>query len=126
MEEQAFFEEGYVTVTRSRIVIGNQTYPVANITSIRTDTVHPNLLGPFLVGIFGATLLIGGISESAGASLFGAALIALSVFLWKRAGATYTIFFGTAGGERRALESEDADYVVRVAEAIDQALIAGR
>lgn len=126
MEEQAFFEEDFVTVTRSRIVIGNQTYPVANITSIRTDTVHPNLLGPFLVGIFGAFVLIAGISEGAGAFLFGAGLIAVSVVLWKRAKATYTIFFGTAGGERRALESEDADYVVRVAEAIDQALIAGR
>lgn len=126
MEEQAFFEEGYVTVTRSRIVIGNQTYPVANITSIRTDTVHPNLLGPFLVGIFGAILLIVGISEGASAFLFGAGLIAVSVVLWKRAKSTYTIFFGTAGGEQRALESEDADYVNRVARAIDQALIAGR
>jgi len=28
VEEQAFLE-GHVTVTRSRIVIGNQTYPVA-------------------------------------------------------------------------------------------------
>jgi len=38
----------------------------------------------------------------------------------------YTIFFGTAGGERRALK-RDADYVDRVARAIDQHLsLAGR
>lgn len=126
MEEQAFFEEGYVTVTRSRIVIGNQTYPVANITSIRTDTVDPNLLGVFLAGILGAILLIVGITQSATTFLLGAVLIAVSVVMWKRAKTTYTIFFGTAGGERRALENEDADYVNRVARAIDQALIAGR
>jgi len=40
--------------------------------------------------------------------------------------ATYKIFFGTAGGEQSALESEDGDYVERVARAIDEALIAGR
>ena len=126
MEEQAFFEEGSVTVTRSRIVIGNQTYPVANITSIRTDTVAPNLLGTFLLGIFGVFLLLFGLSDSVGAFLVGAILLVVAIVRWRQAKATYTIFFGTAGGERRALESEDADYVNRVARAIDQALIAGR
>ena len=71
-------------------------------------------------------MLIVGISEGATTFLLGAVLIAVAVVLWKRAKSTYTIFFGTAGGERRALESEDADYVNRVARAIDQALIAGR
>ena len=36
-----------------------------------------------------------------------------------------TIFFGTAGGEHCLLESEDGDYVFRVAEAVDEELIAG-
>ena len=41
VEEQTFLQEGNVTVTRRRIVIANRTYPVANITAIRTDTVPP-------------------------------------------------------------------------------------
>ena len=126
MEEQVFLEEGYVTVTRTRIVIDNQTYPVANITSIRTDGVAPNLLGAILMGVFGALLLIYGLSESAATLPIGAVLIAVSVVWWRQAKTTYTIFFGTAGGERSVLESEDADYVNRVARAIDQALIASR
>jgi hypothetical protein len=38
---------------------------------------------------------------------------------------TCTIFFGTAGGEHCLLESEDGEYVFRVAEAVDEELIAG-
>jgi hypothetical protein len=38
---------------------------------------------------------------------------------------TCTIFFGTAGGEHCVLESEDGEYVFRVAEAVDEALVAG-
>ena len=119
-------KENNVTVTRSRIVIDNQTYPVANITSIRTDTKPPNLIWPFLMGIIGVFLLIAGINGDATSFLIGAVLIAVAVIVWRKAKPTHTIFFGTAGGERRALESQDGDYVQRVARAIDEALIAGR
>jgi uncharacterized protein DUF6232 len=126
VEEQVFLSENNVTVTRSRIVIGNQTYPVANITSIRTDSKPPNLIWPFLMGVIGFFLLIAGIVEGGTAFLIGVVLIGAAVVWWRQAKPTHTIFFGTAGGERRALESEDGDYVQRVARAIDEALIAGR
>jgi hypothetical protein len=58
VEEKIFLRENNVTVTRSRIVIANQTYPVANITSIRTDTKPPQRLLSFLLGIIGVILLI--------------------------------------------------------------------
>jgi len=115
VEEQAFLEEGHVTVTRSHIVIGNQTYPVA--TSVHPYRYRvPNLLGPSYWASW-EVLLLFGLSDRgflnwrdlAGRSLVEAGKI------------DYTIFFGTAG-ERRALESEDADYVDRVARAIDQHL----
>lgn len=126
MEEQTFLQEGNVTVTRSRIVIANQTYPVANITAIRTDTVLPNLMLPFLMGVFGVILLLASITQSGATFLLGAVLIAAAVFAWWQAKTTHKIFFGTAGGEQSVLESEDGDYVERVARAIDEALIEGR
>ena len=71
-------------------------------------------------------MLIVGIIESATYFLIGAVLTAVSVIRWRQAKSTYTILLGTAGNELTALVSEDANYVVRVARAIDQALIAGR
>ena len=99
---------------------------MANITSIRTDSKPPNRIMPFLLGLVGVLLLIVGISEGGTAFLIGAVLSVVAVVTWKQAKPTYTIFFGTAGGERRALESEDSEYVERVARAIDKALMAGR
>jgi len=84
MGEQTFFEEGDVTVTRSRIVIANRTYPVANITAIRTDTVPPNLMWFFLMGVFGVILLLVGINDIA-AFLLGAAFIVAAVVAWRQA-----------------------------------------
>ncbi len=124
--EQVFLEEGYVTVTRSRIVIGNQTYPVANVTAIRTDVVLPNRSAPIIMGAIGAILLLYGISGNVTAFLLGVTLFAVAVVVWRQAKPTYKLVFGTAGGERSVLESEDGDYVFRVADAIDEALIAGR
>ena len=42
MTEQVFLAESNVQVTRSRIVIANQTYPMTGVTSVRTETVPPN------------------------------------------------------------------------------------
>jgi hypothetical protein len=58
-EEPTFFNDGNVLVTRSRIVVGNQTYPLGGITAMRTQTTEPNRIGPFLIGVFGVLLLLG-------------------------------------------------------------------
>jgi len=122
VKEQTFFEEGYVKVTRSRIVVANQTYPVANITSIRTDIDLPSRKGPVLLGIVGTILMLASFNGSLSAFVIGASLLALAAYICRQAKPTYTIFFGTARGDRRALQSEDGEYVFRVAEAIDEAL----
>ncbi len=126
MEEQVFLEEGYVTVTRSRIVIANRTYPVANITAIRTDIDLPSRTGPIVAGIIGVILLVAGINGSIVAFLLGVAFIVVAVVVWRQAKPKYKIVFGTAGGEQSVSESEDGEHVFRVADAIDEALIAGR
>ena len=64
-------------------------------------------------------LLVAGISNgSIAAFLIGAAFTAAAVVAWRQAKPTHKIFFGTTGGEQGVLESEDGDYVERVARAI--------
>ena len=123
MGEQIFFSGGDVQVTRTRVIVGNQTYPVNGITSIRTAHIPPNRLGSVLAGILGLLVLFtsqGNLQNI----IFGLVLIGVAVLLWIKAKHTYSIFFGTAGGEKQALSSADADYVNRVAGAVDEALIA--
>lgn len=56
--------------------------------------------------------------------IVGLVLIGLAVWWGRQAKPVYNIFFGTAGGEKQALTSPDAEYVNRVAQAINEALIA--
>jgi hypothetical protein len=118
-------------VIRSRTVIANQTYPVANITSIRTDIDFPptRTVGPIVGVIFGTILVLAGLYGSLTVFVIGAALIVLAAYRWRQSKPTYTIFYtiflGTAGGDKSALRSENGEFVFRVADAIDEALIAG-
>jgi len=93
VEEQAFFEEGYVAVPAA--VIGNQTYPVAN-TSIRTD-LPPTCWGPSCWASLEYSTLFG-LSDSVGAFVWRD-LLGVAIVRWRQAKSPYTIFFGTAGGE---------------------------
>jgi hypothetical protein len=64
-----------------------------------------------VLDIVGAMRILGSINDSIAAFFIAAAVVA-----WRQAKTTYKIFFGTADGERRALQSEDGEYVFRVAD----------
>jgi Family of unknown function (DUF6232) len=75
-----------------------------------------------LVGLIGLVGILG--SEGRSQPIFtGIILIGIALLLWTIAKHKYNIFFGTAGGEKQALSSADANYVNRVAKAINDALI---
>lgn len=123
-EEQTFFNEGGVLVTRSRIVIGKQTYPMNGITSIRTETVEPNLIVPiilFFIEVFMSFTVVAG---EFGFFFIGLLLLGIAVAWLNAAKLVYNILFGTAGGEKQALTDPNAEYVSRVENAINEALIA--
>ena len=122
MSEQIYFNEGNVQVTRSRVVIGSRTYPMNGITSIRTVRIPPNRIPSILLGLFGLLVIL--LSQFNLTTIFlGFILVGVAVLIWKLQKTTFCVYFGTAGGEKQALSIEDENYVLRVAGAIDQALI---
>ena len=96
MSEQVFLAEGDVQVTRSRIVIANQTFPVTGVTSVRTETVAPNRQQS-LICLAGGVILPFVLWQNVGvlALLVGIAILAAGVVLWRRAKPTYQLFLGT-------------------------------
>ena len=125
MKEKIFLSEEGVSVTWSRIILYDQSYPVSGITSVRTQTKPPNHLGSILLVAFGILFLLASVGGSSVGYLgIGFLLIALAVPVWRSVKPTYSIFLGTAGGERQALSSTDAAYIGRVSKAIDKVLIA--
>jgi hypothetical protein len=132
-QERQLVAEPGVLVTSARVVVGQQTYPVAGISSVApfTQRAHnpPNGVGIGMM-IVGALLVLGGIGQdfTGGAVLtviFGAALVGGAALVFKfspRKPDVHGVVITSAGAQFRALETTDLHQVSRVVGAINHAL----
>ena len=119
MEEKVFLNEGEVTVTNARFKVRAQTYAMSGITSVKSYEKRPSRLAPLtliLIGImFGSTsndALVGGIM-----------FIALAMLWWMLSKTEFQVILSTASGEAIALKSEDSNWINRVVNALNEAII---
>jgi hypothetical protein len=113
--DPGFFEDGGITVTKTRFVVEGQTFALAGITSVRGAEIAPSRAGPIALLIVGVLLLVVyvGILMVIGAVVW--------LFLQKP---TFAVVLTAAGGEVKAYNSSDRRFIGRVIEALTQAIIA--
>jgi outer membrane lipoprotein SlyB len=115
--------------------VGNQTFALANITSVRgvripdSDTVQYLLaIGGVMLGVCGIIPLNaggGGILAGILLMVLGGVFAAAGIFWLTRPNrAMYQVFVSTAGGEVRTVASRDEALIQRVVSALNQAIIA--
>lgn len=123
--ETVLLQDGAVTVSNTRVIVQpHTTYAMANITSVR-EFVDPKPVGVLLCGFL---LLCSGFAcvqvAEMGAgwvvTLMGAALVVWFLVMKPK----HWVRIGTAGAEANALWSHDAQWIRRVVEAINSAMIA--
>jgi hypothetical protein len=113
MGEQTFFNEGGCMITNARFTTAGQTYAMANVTSVKTaqDSIVLALLF-FLGGI---------ISLVAQAWLVGLICMGIGgLFIYFRQ--THVVLH-TAGAEQKALSSRDRNFIARVVQALNDAIV---
>ena len=120
MAEKAFFNQDGISVSNTRIVIGGQTFALNNITSVRTLVEQPSRKGPIILGIVGILSMMTG--EGA-LIMLGLALIAGAVFWWMSTKTEYYVALTTAAGESKALSNKDEQYVDKIVQALNDAII---
>jgi hypothetical protein len=116
MDETLVFEEGNVKVTSARFVVDGQTYAMNGVTSVRQFEKKPNRVLPIVVGL-------AGLPGFAGHWLLGLILFGAAFAIWTLMKTEYSVLLSTAGGEARALSSKDRSYIVKVVEALNEAII---
>lgn len=122
-DEETFLSKNGVRVTNARFIVHGETYSMANVTSVKTDMEPPDRKGPFLtcaVGVLSLMLAEGG----AGFVGVGGVLLILGVLWWKGQSPTHSLILSSASGEVRALSSEDGDFVNKVEQSLNQAIVA--
>lgn len=117
MEEKTFFEHEDVKVTNTRFVSGGQTYAMSNVTSVKSREDEPSRVGPGLILLFCIALFM---SENyVGGVIFGA----IGLFWLLKQKTTYHVMLSTSSGETSALKTHQIEYVRKVVQALNDAII---
>lgn len=117
MEEKTFFEYEDVKVTNARFISGAQTFAMSNITSVKALTESPNRW-------FGILMIVMGLLVAAKESLAGGVvLIAIAALILYMQKTTYHVMLSTSGGETSALKTYQLEYITKVVNALNAAIV---
>jgi len=123
-ERTYYSDEAGVRITGTRAIFHNTTYSMANIASIRTAQVPPKRAGAIWTIIIGLALSIIGISANISAmTIIGIVVLLLGILWFWKASSEYHIMITSASGEASALKSRDKDYISKIAQAMNEAII---
>ena len=119
-ETTFYLDNRGVRVTNARLVVGQTTYAMANLTSVSTRT---NYLWAVVALIVGLILVAVGLSLGLGAFGFLVVLPLLLVGAFGVARPTRHLRISTSAGEVSALSSSKKEYIEGVAHALQEAMI---
>ena len=117
MAETVFLNENNVQVTNARFIVTGQTYAMNGVTSVKSVRENPSRTLPIILGILGLLLTLKGIA------FVGILLIGVAIAMFKLKKARHIVVLNTSGGEVKALNSEDVDYIVRIVNALNESII---
>jgi hypothetical protein len=126
IHEVIIFEEGKVKITNLRAVIGTKTYTLSDITSVTRKKRKTGDTDFFWWWVSGALFII--ISAVDLAYLWCFDIIGLMFFLGalgkaRAAKTVYVVKIGSSSGERNVLEAYDRQYIKRIVNAMNEAIV---
>ena len=116
MDEKTFFEYEDVKVTNARFISGSQTYAMSNVTSVKAFEKKPKRLG-------GIAVLIIGLSVAVNAPLVGFLIVAAAGYYLYQQKTVFHVMLATASGEVSALKTNQREYLDKVVDALNQAIV---
>ena len=114
MENNLFYDDGSVRVSRTMFETPGTQFPIRNIAAVRTLTESPNRKGPIICVVVGVLLL--------GAYGLGLIGIGLGVFWWISQKDLYYIVVVSGGADQKAYVSPDSTTIRKIQSAINSAL----
>lgn len=124
VRETTILEEGEVTITSARAIIGTKTYAISDILSA-TLTRDSSMVGCLILTLISGAFLLGLLSLGGGSGYRVAAFIFLgaAIVVGILAQPSYIVQIRSVSGNTDVLRSMDQDYLQRVVDAINDALM---
>lgn len=123
--ERPIFQQENVTVTKTRFIVGSQTYAVRNITSVRPIKVPPPQAGATVVTLCGPLVGIM-IYISLGllwGCVIGFILFAIGIWMFTKQRPSYGVLLTTSSGELRALVDPRLPFILGIVDGINEAIV---
>jgi hypothetical protein len=122
--EKAYYSDGEVSITRARFIVGSQTYVIGSITSVGFYQKNPDRTFPGSFAVCGFLFLLGGVLfQNFFTPIIGMFQLLIAAFVWSNDKTEYTVLLTTAGGEIKALTSQDAGYISTIVDALNEAIV---
>jgi Family of unknown function (DUF6232) len=121
--EVTFLENGGITVTSARFVVGTKTFAVRGITSVQLIKVPAYYGGAVILILAGLVPIVIGIRSSIAFTAVGFFILFGGVWSCFRQKPSYAVVLRTADGEVTAYQSKDRSHVVQIVEAINDSII---
>jgi len=121
MEEVEFFNDGNVSVTSARFRVGESTYAMQGVTSVKRAKKDANKLPAILMIFIGALMIFG--ADQTGTKILGGVLIIAGIIVFRKMKAEYSVYLNSSSGESQALKSKDVSYIDQVIDALNKSIV---
>jgi len=121
MTEHVFMQTEDVLITNARAVIQDQTFALANITSVRAEEYSPNAGVGCMSMLLGLFALLGAIMEPTVFVITGLVFLGAGIWLWSVK--HYRVVLATAGSEQRVYECTSSEMINRIVRAVSNAIV---
>jgi hypothetical protein len=118
-EEKVFHKDSNVTVTQSRFIANGRTYAMRNISSVTIFEIEKSKKLPIAILIVGCIMAFCG-----GDTMLLGIVIAIGGLIWiLMLKNDYAVRISTNAGETNSLTSGNKDYIQKVVNALNDAII---
>ncbi|GIV87342.1 MAG: hypothetical protein KatS3mg054_1371 [Chloroflexus sp.] len=123
--ETIYYQDENITVTNTRAIFGTKTFAMANIASVSMVEIPPNR-GPAIAAALGGLLFacICMALDGRWLSLIVLVLgIAIAIAIAVSVKPTYAVRIASTSGESNVLTSKDREYIQKIVNAVNEAII---
>jgi hypothetical protein len=122
-EETNFYSDNGVRVTNARIIIGQTTYAMLNVTSVMTAEERPSKLGAIVTLVIGGLMFVSGLKNTPGIALLGVLMLGVGGLWLKGLKTKYHLRISSASGEANAVTDTNKQRIDSIVQAVNEAII---
>lgn len=116
-EEKIFLDESGVKVTNARFVTMGKTHSMGGITSVSSYKIEPSKKYPLIVAALGVILLLFKLW------VFGAILLVAGIAWFLSLKPEFSVILQSASGSEDALTDKNEEFIHRVVDALNEAIV---